>query len=303
MTPNSSASKPEVYVGLGEILWDLLPEWKVLGGAPANFAYHCNQLGHRGIPASRIGDDPLGAELLDRLGTLHLETKFIQRDPSRPTGTVKVELGSGGQPSYTIVEEVAWDGLEWDLPFKAIAEQARVVCFGSLAQRSSKSRETILQILDCCGPECIKVFDINLRQHYYSKEILQEGLKRSSIAKLNDEELKVVSELFDLGKGSETETARALLETFALKLVCVTRGANGSILVSADETSAHVGYKVNVADTIGAGDAFVAAVAHHFMLGSSLDRMNAAANRLGSYVAGQKGATPVIPANVLAEVV
>lgn len=292
-------SERKIVVGLGEILWDMLPEGKQLGGAPANFAYHADRLGERGIAASRIGKDELGGEILARLSELKLDLSGIQIDEKAPTGTVKVQLGPGGQPSYTIVEGVAWDRLEWTPGWEQLAQRTDAVCFGSLAQRSEVSRRTIHSFLRACRPEAVRIFDINLRGDFYSKEVLQESLQLSRIAKLNDEELPKVGALLGLTGEGEVGLAKALRTRFELDLVCVTRGARGSLLVARDEVSEHPGFQVVVADTVGSGDAFVAAVAHHFMRGASLERINEAANKLGAFVASRRGATPEIPAGNL----
>lgn len=290
MSPNR-----KTVVGLGEILWDLLPQGKQLGGAPANFAYHAAQLGERGVAASRVGEDPLGAEILGRIAALGLDPGFLQRDPSHPTGTVAVEIGPGGQPSYTIIENVAWDRLEFSPAWQALAAETDAVCFGSLAQRGDLARAAIQSFLQALRPEAVPIFDINLRGSFYSAELIGQGLGLAKIAKLNDEELPVVAGLLGLKSSGEIDLARELLDLRQLELVCVTRGARGSLLVSRGGVSEHPGYPAQVADTIGAGDAFVAAMAHHWLRGSELGRVNEAANRLGAFVASQPGATPPIP--------
>ncbi len=289
-------------VGLGEILWDLLPSGRQLGGAPANFAFHAAQLGNLGVAASRVGTDDLGNDILDRLGSLGLSAEFIQRDPVHPTGTVKVEIGSGGQPRYTIVENVAWDHLEWTPELEQLAARTNAVCFGSLAQRAPDSRKTILRFLSACRPDALRIFDINLRGEFFTPEIIESGLSVSRIAKMNDEELPRVAEIVGAKGMGEESLARELIRRFGLKLVCVTRGARGSLLASAGEISVHPGFQVSVADTVGSGDAFVAAVAHHYLRGAPLEKINQAANRLGAWVATQLGATPRMSDELLAEI-
>ena len=292
----------KTIVGLGEILWDLLPGGKQLGGAPANFAYHAAQLGNRGVVVSRIGTDELGDEILHRLAGRQLTAEYIQRDPASATGTVEVEMDARGEPSYTIVEDVAWDRMQWTPELDRLAAQTDAVCFGSLAQRDARSRETILRFIAACPAETVRIFDINLRGNYYSAELLTENLNLAQVAKLNDEELVRVSRTLDVEPGDEEVTARRLIDRFALDLVCVTRGARGSLLVSEKEADDHPGIAVEVVDTVGSGDAFVAAVAHHLLRGSPLEEVNRAANRLGSYVAGQQGAMPPISDEVLSDV-
>ncbi len=285
-----------VVVGLGELLWDLFPAGKQLGGAPANFAYITSLLGDEGIPASRLGADDLGAEALQRLKELGLPTEFVQRDADYPTGTVKVEVDSSGQPRFEIAQSVAWDFLAWTPQWQTLAQRADAVCFGSLAQRSEASRATIRNLLGAMRPDALRVFDVNLRQDFFTAQALVESMKLSSVVKLNHEELPRIMQIFGLehssGEGSEETSARHLLVTHHLDLVCVTRGTNGSILVSAHETSEHPGFKIKVADTVGAGDAFTAALAHGYLRNSPLTQINETANRVGAWVASQPGATP-----------
>jgi fructokinase len=288
-------------VGLGELLWDLLPSGKQLGGAPANFAYITNLLGDTGIPASRLGRDSLGDEALKKLAQLGLSNAFVQQDPSHPTGTVKVEIDSSGQPRFDISELVAWDFLEWTSSWQQLANEADAVCFGSLAQRSAPSRSTIRSFLQATRPEAVRIFDVNLRQHFYSASLLAESMKLASIVKLNHEELPRIMHLLEHESSSEKESARRLLSSHDLRLVCVTRGSRGSLLISLDECSEHPGIKVKVADTVGAGDAFTAALVHGYLRGSSLAQINETANRVGAWVASQPGATPTVKPGSLAQ--
>ncbi len=280
-------------VGVGELLWDLLPSGKQLGGAPANFAYITNLLGDTGIPASRVGRDPLGDEALQRLAQLGLTGASIQRDSIHPTGTVNVEIDNGGQPRFDISEPVAWDCLEWTPAWQRLAREADAVCFGSLAQRSSQSRSTIRSFLHAARPEAVRIFDVNLRQTFYTAQVLTESMKLATIVKLNQEELPKIMRLFELENRGEEDSARRLLSSHDLKLVCVTRGNSGSLLVSADERSEHPGFKVKIADTVGAGDAFTAALVFGYLRGTPLAQINETANRVGAWVASQSGATPV----------
>jgi fructokinase len=285
---------PPLIVGLGELLWDLLPGGKQLGGAPANFAYHAAALGNRGVVASRVGADALGREARDRLRQSGLETAFVQEDPSHPTGTVLVELDPQGQPRYTIIENVAWDFLEWTPAWQELAAQAQAVCFGSLAQRAHQARATIRQFLLASRPEAVRIFDVNLRQSFYSAELLRQSLQLASIAKLNQDELPNVAQLLQLPGGDAVTAARGLIETFGLQLVCVTRGAYGSVLVTAAEVDEHPGFPVTVVDTVGAGDAFTAGLVHAYLRQESLANIAALANRLGGWVATQAGAMPPV---------
>lgn len=281
-----------LVVGLGEVLWDLFPEGKQLGGAPANFAYIANLLGDRGIVASRVGNDALGDEIGKKLESLGLETSSLQKDSAHPTGTVRVRVDPEGQPKFEITELVAWDFPEWTPAWESLAQQADAVCFGSLAQRSPPSRETIHKFLGATREESARIFDVNLRQAYYSSKVLSESLRFANIVKLNDEELPRVMELLGIPHHDEQTSAQRLQFAYGLKLVCVTRGAEGSLLVSESDRHEHPGFRVQVADTVGAGDAFTAGLVHHFLRGASLAAMNEAANRIAAWVASQVGATP-----------
>jgi fructokinase len=289
----SMLSKRYLVVGLGELLWDLLPAGKQLGGAPANFAYITSLLGDDGIPASRLGRDALGAAAVRRLAALALPTEFIQKDADHPTGTVQVEVDATGQPRFEISESVAWDFLDWTPQWQTLAQQADALCFGSLAQRSERSRATIGKfVLASQLRNAVRVFDVNLRQNFFRAQILAESMRLATIVKLNHEELPRIMRLFELEHHSDENSARHLLSLYDLKLVCVTRGHGGSLLVSAEESSEHPGFRVKVADTVGAGDAFTAALVHGYLRGTSLAQINENANRVGAWVASQSGATP-----------
>jgi fructokinase len=281
------------------LLWDLLPSGKQLGGAPANFAYITNLLGDTGIPASCVGCDSLGDESLRRLSQLGVSAAFVQRDPTHPTGTVKVEIDNAGQPRFEISQPVAWDFLEWTPGWQELAQAADAVCFGSLAQRSAHSRTTIRSFLHATKPGALRIFDVNLRQNFYSKQVLADSMKLATIVKLNHEELPKIMDLFELEHRGEEDSARSLLSSYDLQLVCVTRGTRGSLLISPEGGSEHAGFRVQVADTVGAGDAFTAALVHGYLRGMPLDEINAKANRVGAWVASQSGATPALKADGL----
>src|SRR5258708_2892265 len=219
-------------VGLGEVLWDLLPERTCLGGAPANFAYITTLMGDQGIVASRVGEDSQGLDALRRMEELGLDIDHVQTDGQRPTGTVKVELAGKGVPRFEIAHPVAWDALEWTPDWQNLAENADAVCFGSLAQRSEESRATIRHFLQATLPGTLKVFDVNLRQCYYSQEVLAESMRLADIVKLNEEELPKIMSLAKFPHKDELLSAQRLLSTYDLKLVCITRGGRGSLLVS-----------------------------------------------------------------------
>jgi fructokinase len=287
-----------LIVGLGEILWDILPAGRQLGGAPANFAYCAHLLGNRAMVASRIGNDELGNEICNRLQQAGLGEGSLQTDLAHPTGTVMVELDPNGQAKYDFTSEVAWDFMEWTDIWKSLAQSADAVCFGSLAQRAPKSRATILKFLETTRVDTLRVFDINLRQNFYSAEILQASLQRANILKINAEEMVVLNDLLGVGSGlvNETSICELLLSRFDLKLVCVTHGANGSMLCDSSGAYQHSGFQVEVKDTVGSGDAFAAGLVHGFLSGQTPDEMNDLANRMGAWVASNSGAMPAVAA-------
>lgn len=280
-------------VGLGEILWDILPNGKQLGGAPSNFAYISTLLGNEGIVASRIGRDALGHEAVQLLAKLGVGTSSIQADPVHPTGTVQVEVDHAGQPRFDIAEGVAWDFLEWTPAWQHLAAQSDAICFGSLAQRASTSRATIRRFLGAATKDAVRIFDVNLRQEFYSKETLAESMKLADIVKLNHEELPRIMQMFGLEHGDEIASADSLVELHGLKLICVTRGCRGSLLINHQTLDEHPGYRIQIGDAIGAGDAFTAALVYEYLQGAPIARMNETANRMGAWVASRVGAMPV----------
>jgi fructokinase len=281
-----------VVVGLGEVLWDFLPSGRQLGGAPANFAYIASVLGCESTVASRVGADELGREAIAKLSALGVSSNYVQMDPLHPTGRVLVEIDQQGQPKFEIVESVAWDSLEWSDRWQKLAQIADAVCFGSLAQRSPQSRDTIRKFLRETRQESTRVFDVNLRQSFYSAEVISESLKMASIAKFNHDELPIIANLLGIESANDELAARKLLNAYSLDLVCITRGANGSLLVNWSESNEHPGLVVEVADTVGAGDAFTAGLVHGYHRGASLQAMNELANRMGAWVSSQRGSMP-----------
>jgi fructokinase len=286
-------------VGLGELLWDLLPGGKQLGGAPTNFAYIAGCLGDDAIVASRVGEDELGAEALARLAQLGLPASFVQRDETHPTGTVLVDINESGEPTYTSSPDTAWDHLVWTPQWKELATRADAVCFGTLAQRSTESRAAIQKFLQETRPAAMRIFDVNLRHSFATLELITESLELSTAVKLNSAELPRVAAMLQLGGRGERAIAHRLIQVFGLELVAITRGAEGSLLVTEEECVEHQGYQVKVVDTIGAGDAFAATVVHYYLRGATLERISEAANRIGSWIATQTGATPPIDAQML----
>jgi len=295
-------TKPALMIGLGEVLWDILPSGRVLGGAPANFAYMTSVLGDEGIVASRVGNDELGLEARRVMQRLGLNTSYLQQDNEHETGTAIVSIDAAGQPNFTIKESVAWDFLERTEPWEKLSSRADVICFGSLAQRSANSAVTIECFLRNAPERALRIFDVNLRQSFYTKDVLRKSFKQAHIVKLNEQELLQISFLLRLGIGSEEILARRLLKECQLRLVCITRGARGSLLVSEEQTVEHRGYRVTVADAVGAGDAFTACLAHHYLHGQPLEEISESANRFASWVATQTGATPPINTGQLQDI-
>jgi len=307
-------SEPHLILGLGELLWDVLPEGPRLGGAPANFSVMAGRLGNHAVILSRVGRDDLGRRALaalEQLDGVPADASSVQLDPEHETGRVTVEF-NGGQPSYTIHDPVAWDFLELSDEWVQLAERADAICFGSLAQRNERSRETIQALVGLTREECVRVFDVNLRAPFYSGEILEESLELASVVKMNDAEVPLVMRLLGLDSEVNPETlgvsalragVSCLLKEFpVLKMVAVTRGGEGSLLVTREDFNQHPGIATQVADTIGAGDAFTAAMTHYLLRGASLSTLNEAGNRWGSWVASQAGAMPVLPGAIRAQI-
>jgi fructokinase len=279
-------------VGLGELLWDVLPKGKELGGAPANFAYMTSLLGDHGIVASRVGSDALGRTAGRRLERIGLRSKHLQIDTQHPTSTAKVEVDPTGQATFEFTPDCAWDFFEWTPEWQKLASTTDAVCFGTLAQRSAQSRATIRSFLQELGRGTTRIFDVNLRAPFYSAEMIDESLKLSDVVKLNEAELPIAVKSLGGTFTDEERSARWLRDQYGLRLVCITRGAKGSLLVSSTEVHQHSGVRVVVADTVGSGDAFTAALIYHYLRRASLATMNEAANRMGAWVASQTGATP-----------
>ncbi len=290
--------KPLV-MGIGEILWDMLPGGKQLGGAPANFAFHARQLGADSQVASCVGRDDLGAQVLDRLRGLGMPAEHVAVDPAHPTGTVDVALDAAGVPTFTIHENTAWDHIPATRKLMELADRADAICFGSLAQRSAVSGQTIREIVARTEDHCLRVFDINLRQHYFSRETIHTSLLLCDVLKLNDQELPVLVEM--MGLASDEKGAMAgLMERYPLKLAALTRGGAGSRLYDpAGQIFEHPGHKTDIVDTVGAGDAFTAALTMGLLAGQNLTTINERANRLAAYVCSQAGGTPAHPAGLL----
>lgn len=280
--------RKKVIVGIGELLWDMLPSGKAIGGAPANFAYHAGRLGEEGWVVSAVGDDALGHEILDVLDEKRLHSLVSMVD--KPTGTVQVSLDDAGVPTYTIVEDVAWDHIPFTSKMQELASRADAVCFGSLVQRNG-SRASVLKFLEAVPASALKVFDINLRQHFYTPEILRKSLEIADVLKINDEEIVILSEMFGLGSDPR-EACRKLIRQYSLRFVLLTKGAQGSEVISPDEVIPQGVGKVDVVDTVGAGDAFTAAFTVAYLRGDSLADAQKLAGEVTAYVCSHKGAMP-----------
>ena len=287
-----------LVIGMGEALWDVLPEGKKIGGAPANFAYHVSQFGLNSRVISAIGDDALGEEILANFDQKGL-TYDIPKVPY-PTGTVQVELDSNGVPQYEIKENVAWDNIPYTERLEELAKQTKAVCFGSLAQRNVVSRETINRFLDAIPVENdpLIVFDINLRQGFYTKEIICNSIERCSILKINDEELVLVSRLFGYPGIDLQDKCWILLGKYNLKMLILTCGINGSYVFTPGNVSFVPTPKVEVADTVGAGDSFTAAFVASILRGEPVNIAHQKAVETSAYVCTQAGAMPVLPSEI-----
>lgn len=284
-----------IIVGMGEALWDVLPEGKKIGGAPANFAYHVSQFGLNSCVVSAVGEDKLGKEILDNFDEKQL-TYQIEQVPY-PTGTVQVELDEAGVPCYDIKEGVAWDNIPFTPELEDLARRTRAVCFGSLAQRSIVSRETINRFLDTMpeGEDQWKIFDINLRQGFYTKEILCVSMRKCNILKINDEELITLSRMFGWPGIDLEDKCWILLAKFNLRMLILTCGVNGSYVFTPGEISFVETPKVEVADTVGAGDSFTAAFVAAILKGKSVADAHHLAVKVSAYVCTCNGAMPKLP--------
>ena len=283
-----------IVVGMGEALWDVLPEGKKIGGAPANFAYHVSQFGLNSRVVSAVGDDKLGMEILDNFREKKLNA-MVEIVPY-PTGTVQVELDAEGVPCYDIKEGVAWDNIPYTPALEDLAKHTKAVCFGSLAQRSVVSRDTINRFIDAMPAEdTLKIFDINLRQGFYTKEILCNSFSKCNILKINDEELVTVSRMFGYPGIDLQDKCWILLAKYNLKMLILTCGVNGSYVFTPGNVSFVETPRVEVADTVGAGDSFTAAFVSSILSGLSIGEAHKLAVETSAYVCTQNGAMPVLP--------
>ena len=288
--------KPYI-VGLGEVLWDVLPEGKQLGGAPANFAYHVSQFGHDALAISAVGNDALGDETLEALNVRHLQHLMPRVD--YPTGTVQVTLDDDGIPTYVIREGVAWDNIPFTAELEDVAQNTRAVCFGSLAQRSPVSRATIQAFLNAMPKDSLKIFDINLRQNFYNKEIIREALTACNILKINDEELVLIGRLFEHPGLDIENKCWLLLGKYNLDMLVLPCGVTGSYVFTPGSVSFQETPTVEVADTVGAGDSFTGTFVSGLLAGKSIEETHRLAVGVSAYVCTCKGAMPKLPQELL----
>ena len=290
-------NKMNKVIAIGEIVWDCLPSGKQLGGAPLNFAFFAKELGADAYAVSAVGGDELGDETLAVAATTGVCLDYVQRN-SLPTSRVLVTLNEVGIPQYEIVEGVAWDAIEGSDAALKLVEDADVICWGSLAQRSEKSRNSILSLLDAAPDTCVKVFDINIRQHYYTREVVEASLERANILKLNEDELPLVARMLGV-EGSDKEIVSILIDMYSLKYLIYTHGADFSEVYSADGEYSHVPTpKVSVADTVGAGDSFTAVFVTSLLKGDSLKDSHEKAVKVSAYVCTKNGAINPLPENI-----
>ncbi len=288
--------QPGQIVGIGELLWDLLPGGRHLGGAPFNFAFHCHQLGHPAGMVSRVGADALGEEARATVRALGLSDALLQQDAAHPTGTVTVSVDAQGQPTYAIHEGVAYDHLAWDEALSVVLAQALALCFGTLIQRHPTGRATVRRAVEEAR-NALVVFDVNLRQGFYSLDAIESSLHACRWVKLNDGELAVLRDLLKLKGATEAATLAALRTRYGIELAALTRGERGCLVQTDDEEVAVPGRKVAVVDTIGAGDAFTAGLLCSVLEGRTIHDAAAFANRLAARVASLPGGTPTVARN------
>ncbi|MGC3958521.1 MAG: carbohydrate kinase [Verrucomicrobiota bacterium] len=299
MNPALTTRDRPLIVGVGEVLWDLLPAGAEMGGAPANFAYHAHALGAMAGVVTRVGNDALGAEIVRRCQQFGFVPDAVQLDDTAPTSTVSVSLCDAGVPCYVIHENVAWDQLAVTPAALALVRQADAVCFGTLAQRNGTARAAIQRLIAAASAPTWRVLDINLRQNFYSRVVIEQSLRLANVLKLNDSELPILAEMFHLG-GAPRQQIEALAKGFGLRLVALTQGTQGSLLYQEGRWSQQPSLGVQVVDTVGAGDAFTAALVMGLLQESSLDDLHATAAELAAHVCAHAGATPPPPPQIRA---
>ena len=287
--PHTGTATP--VVGIGEVLWDVFPGGRRLGGAPANFAFHARARGLEAVLVSGVGEDPLGAEIVREIEARALDSRWLSVQTNTPTGTVRVEVDAEGVPAYIITEDVAWDHLAWTDGLAALAGAARAVCYGTLGQRAPESRVAIRRFLAATAPDCLRVCDINLRAPFFDEEVVRDSLGLATVLKLNGDELPILAGCLGLD-GAPLQVLSGIRAAFGLDLVALTRGSQGSLLFTAEQVSDHPGLPVAVVDTVGAGDAFTASLVAGLLRDDPLDAINGAANAAAARVCSHAGATP-----------
>lgn len=292
---------PFKIVGIGELLWDVLPQGKQLGGAPCNFAFHACQVGFDAYIVSTTGMDKDGEEIAQVLNQLEMDKSFVQTTPRYPTGTVTVKLDQAGIPEYTIHENVAWDHIVWGKNLEILAGDIHAVCFGSLAQRNRISKDTIWKFLEATKKECLRIFDVNLRQSFYTEEIIVRSLEYANILKLNEDELPVVGAYLGF-EGKDEDLLNQILDKFQLQLVAYTKGGLGSLLITRHEKSFCEVPFIEVVDTVGAGDAFTAILVAGVLNELPLKKTHKAATEIAAYVCSQHGATPKLSEKLINQI-
>lgn len=281
-------------VGLGEVLWDLLPAGAQLGGAPMNFAYHAGALGAQAMTVTRVGDDGLGSEVIEWFRKMNLPLETVQVDPIRSTGTVTVTLNEKGVPQYAFADNTAWEQLAVTDSALTAVSGANAICFGTLGQRNIVARKSIQQLVAAAPAGALRIFDINLRLDFYSREVIEQSMRLSNVLKLNDEELMVLTDMFSL-QGNVRDRIEWFVHTFGFKIVVLTSGSLGSLIHQEGRWSEMLPQPVRVVDTVGAGDAFTAALTMGLLSEMDLGEIHAIAAEIARYVCSQPGATPPMP--------
>jgi fructokinase len=293
MSSDQTKQQP-ICVGIGEILWDLLPKGKVLGGAPGNVVGIANQLGLKGILVSSVGDDQLGHEILERIGEKGLDKKGLRVLKDLPTGVVDVALDSKGVPTFNIRQPAAWDAIVMDEERRQLAKSASLIVFGTLAQRDPRSQKGIMEFVKAAPASCLKVVDVNLRPPFIMESVIRESLELADVLKLNETELPVLAKILGLS-GDETAQLKQLQARFDLDVIAYTLGPRGSRMITATQDIFHPFVDAVVVDTVGAGDSFVAVVATGMLLGMEISKIQEMANRVAAFVCTQVGGTPTLP--------
>jgi fructokinase len=288
-----------VVAAIGEVLWDVYPDAARFGGAPANFACHAAAFGADAPLVSAVGEDDLGYRAIATLSRHGVDINSVVRDRSHATGYVEVTLDSSGRPSYRFADDVAWDHVSWADVLTLLAQQVDAVCFGTLAQRSNETRETIRKFVGATPPGTLRMFDVNLRQNFFNKEVVEASLRLATGLKVNEEELPILARLCDVQGGDQQEMLRALLDRYELRIVALTCGPDGAVLMTSDDVAECPAFPTEVVDTVGAGDAFTAALVMDFLRGLPLGDINRHANAVASFVCSQAGAVAPLPPELL----